>query len=158
MESFKEWPNDKEPALHRFCISGRRNKFHMRQSEGHKYWKKSKWSGEAWPRFQGEVSEYITRKGVGFYKRRLFMNFEEVQTFRYGQHNDFVLVLLGFDPISHLKAIASCSLVHFITIHHLFLELFYQPQRKSIHRIVTSILPFSYFAISMAYAGYFLYS
>lgn len=68
------------------------------------------------------------------------MNFEEVQTFRYGQHNDFVLVLLGFDPISHLKA---CNVLLLSTFYyhsyHLSLELFYQPQRKSyIHESVTS--------------------
>ena len=92
------------------------------------------------PRFQGEVSEYITRKGVGDTRRRLFYELRRSLDFRYGQCNDFVLILLSFDPISHFKA---CNSLFFSTVYYhsynLSLELFCQPQRKSyIHESVTS--------------------
>ena len=45
MEAFKEWPNGQGAV----AFQAEETNSTVTQSEGHMYWKKSKWSGEAWP-------------------------------------------------------------------------------------------------------------
>ena len=118
MESFKEWPNGQGAA----AFQAEETNSTVTQSEGHKYWKKSKWSGEAWPQSSRRSVWVHNKERSWSHKEKAFLwTSKKFRLLDMGSVMILFWFCLVLTPLAILKHVMSCSLVHFITIPTIYL-------------------------------------
>ena len=112
----------------------------MTQSEGHTYWKKSKWSGEAWPQIARSVWVHNKERSWSHKEKAFLWTSKKFRLLDMSNVMIFFWFCLVVTPLAILKHVISCSLVHYHS-YHLSLELFYPPQRKSYESVTSPFFP-----------------